>query len=593
MLPPDSRTTLLRQLEPPPGAKIEHLVGTTFTLDLESVLLPCLALAGSVNVDQADTVETVAAIRASIGKVDIFHQVGHIGVPQNRSPLYSLLEESIHGIGRTKGLFHPKLWLAAYCGEGGEEIYRLIILSRNLTKDRSWDVALSLDGYPASARVAGNAPLQNLLDYLVDASATPIDGARRGRLTDLGKRLQKVEWELPAGAADIAFHVYGLPRRTKPTPDFSGYKHLLVSPFLNVAGLQHLAQQRKGPVTVVSRQEALKCLSEDAAKSIDTAYVVSANAGLSDEDDDASTSGSTLLDTLHAKLYAVERNRVAHLFIGSANATDAAFNRNVEILAELTGPPKLFGVDALVGGDGFGPILELADIEPDTAETDEEQEDLDRYVRSIAGVSLVATLSRDDDEGATLAVTSEEPLPTFDADVSLSLSLLTVPSKQEPLLPASPVDVVFNDLKLGDVTAFVVIEARGAGGRRSRSVVKAELRGDDSGRLDSIVTDQLDGPDAFRRLLALILAFGGLPADQDGDLGEADAGGAGSWSRYDQGLFELIMRSSVSNKEGLEYLAGIVSSIIDSKDPNNVLPEGFVPLWDAVAAATALKVGKQ
>ncbi len=558
MLPPDSRTTLLRQLEPPPGAKIEHLVGTTFTLDLESALLPCLALAGSANADKADAVETVAAIRASIGKVDIFHQVGHIGVPQNRSPLYSLLEDSIHGIGRTKGLFHPKLWLGAYRGEGGEEIYRLIILSRNLTKDRSWDVALSLDGQLTNSRIAGNAPLQNLLDYLLDASATPIDGERRARLTDLGKRLQKVKWELPARATDIAFHVYGLPRRTKPTPDFSGYKHLLVSPFLNDAGLQHLTEGRKGPLTVVSRQEALNCLSEDAAESVDTAYVVSANAGLPGEEDDSSTLGSTLLDTLHAKLYAVERSKVAaHLFIGSANATDAAFNRNVEILVELTGPPKLFGVDALVGGEGFGPILELAEIESDTAETDEEQEDLDRYVRTIAGVSLVATLSRSDDEGATLAVTSEEPLPTFDADVSLSLSLLTVPSKQEQVLPASPVDVVFGDLKLSDVTAFVVIEAQ-RGGRRSRSVVKAELIGDDSGRLDSIVTDQLDGPEAFRRLLALILAFGGLPTDQDGALGETEGAGTGNWSQYDQGLFELIMRSSVSNREGLEYLAGIV-----------------------------------
>ena len=34
------------------------------------------------------------------------------------------------------------------------------------------------------------------------------------------------------GVVDLAFHVYGLPRRTLPTPDFSGYEHLIVSPFL-------------------------------------------------------------------------------------------------------------------------------------------------------------------------------------------------------------------------------------------------------------------------------------------------------------------------------------------------------------------------
>ena len=45
----------------------------------------------------------------------------------------------------------------------------------------------------------------------------------------------------------------------------------------------------------------------------------------------AATSG------LHAKLYLFERATARHLYVGSANATDAAFGRNVELLVELGG----------------------------------------------------------------------------------------------------------------------------------------------------------------------------------------------------------------------------------------------------------------
>ncbi len=158
MLAPDVRTTLLGELVPPPGYTIDHLVATTFTLDLDSALLPCLALAGSARVDAADTVETIASIKSTIGAIDIFHQNGQISIPQHRSRLYSLLEHAIHGVTPPHGLFHPKLWLTVYSGENGEQVLKLIVLSRNLTRDRSWDIVLTLDGTIVSSPSAQNKP---------------------------------------------------------------------------------------------------------------------------------------------------------------------------------------------------------------------------------------------------------------------------------------------------------------------------------------------------------------------------------------------------------------------------------------------------
>ena len=50
----------------------------------------------------------------------------------------------------------------------------------------------------------------------------------------------------------------------------------------------------------------------------------------------------------------VERNRAAHVFIGSANATSAAFGGNVEFVVELLGGATKIGVDSFLNDDtGF------------------------------------------------------------------------------------------------------------------------------------------------------------------------------------------------------------------------------------------------
>lgn len=586
MLPPDSRTTLLKQLVPPPGFAFEHLVATTFTLDLESALLPSLALAGSARAESADSVETIAAIRASIARIDIFHQTGLIAVPRDRGPLFSLLEGAIHGITRTRGLFHPKIWLGLYRNDGGEQFVRLIVLSRNLTKDRSWDVALSLDGRIVSSRSKVNWPIADLLRYLVSAAGNSLSRTRVERMTKLAETIRYADWDLPPDVSELAFHTFGLPGKTQPKPDFAGYRHLIVSPFVEDSGIERLATDARDTLTVVSRQESLDGLTSEWADWINPAYVLSPTAGIPAEDDETGQAAA-LFTGLHAKLYAIERAKWAHLFIGSANATRAAFEDNVEILVELTGKVKTYGVEALLGTDGFGSILEATEIVPGAEPVDDPQFALDSYIRSIAAVPLTARLSLGENDTATLAITSSEPMPS-NADVTLSLSLLTDASTATKLQGGEPVAVSYSNLRLSDVTAFLVLAAVDPQGRRSATVVKANLIGDVPRRLDEIITHEIDSPDAFRRLLSLLLAFG-TPADTDDGSGGSGMGEGGRWTQLEQGLFEQMLRASVARHEVLDQLAGVVTSIITNGDPHQVLPEGFEHLWSAIATATEAK----
>ena len=126
----------------------------------------------------------------------------NIKVPTQYNKLFTLLEPCLRAIvpsGGEHASFHPKIWLIRYKGSGGKKranvIYRLIVLSRNLTFDRSWDIAASLDGKLTKAKVTELGTeswadfFLNLLDEQNDAELKKI----------LKKELPKISWSISYG----------------------------------------------------------------------------------------------------------------------------------------------------------------------------------------------------------------------------------------------------------------------------------------------------------------------------------------------------------------------------------------------------------
>ncbi len=164
---------------------------------------------------------------------------------------------------------------------------------------------------------------------------------------------------MPEGVNDVRFWAYGIGRLRRP--DFSGYRHLVMSPFLTEGGLGPFAGSPE--LTVISRSEELDRIDPlvlDAASVYaldplvgygDPAEAETVSPEESPEEDQGVTdpaSGPPGLHDLHAKLYVAERSKRAHVFVGSANATDAAFSGNVEVLCELVGGHSKLGVMAIV-----------------------------------------------------------------------------------------------------------------------------------------------------------------------------------------------------------------------------------------------------
>ena len=92
---------------------------------------------------------------------------------------------------------------------------------------------------------------------------------------------------------------------------------------------------------------------------------------------------------LHAKLYVADEGWNARVFTGSANATRAAFNRNVEFLVELRGKKSRCGVAAMLGhseDNGKKQASCLADLLQPYIRCEGQEgvnEDVDRFERLV------------------------------------------------------------------------------------------------------------------------------------------------------------------------------------------------------------------
>lgn len=590
MLAPDERVVLLDQLRPPQGFDLDYAVATTFTLGMAAALVPPLAFAGTALRSSNDPVAALEAVRSCANRVDVFCQAGMIAIPVQHNALFAFLEPMIHPVvAPPGGVFHPKIWLLRYSGAGLDNRYRLLCLSRNLTDDHSWDVALRLDGVKGAEPTKTNEPLSSLIASLPQRLTRRLDPARRRRLKQLAVDAEHLVWERPDAVTRIAFHAFGVPG-VDPTLDFSGYRQLIVSPFLDDSGVAETSPSPRDTV-IVSRVEALDGLSPDTLALRGNVYVVSTSAGLSADANDGAEA-APLLGGLHAKMYVVERNRSAHVFLGSANATRAALHRNVEFLVELVGGASKLGVDTLMGTAAeFRTLLER--YEPSARPLDpldQVRRSIDSYLRSLASLDWTINVEGSHTgDGHMLRVSTTAPI-TDVAGLSANLELLTRPGRSLRLVADSRVEDGFDAVPMTDVTRFLAVRVTHTSGETGGTVVRAELHGDPPGRFDEILAAQIDTPEKFLRFLALLL---GLASGADVDNLLALGSGAGPHRRVaaGPGVFESVVRALAQQPQTIDDLDRLVGRLVLTEKGRGTLPQGFTGLWSLVMQTQGLLAG--
>lgn len=372
-----------------------------------------------------------------------------------------------------------------------------------------------------------------------------------------------------------------------------------MSPFLTEGGIRPLLACPD--LTIVSRADELERFDSAALENA-TVYALDPMAGYGDPDEvDLVTSepngaGSAHregvrpadppgLRDLHAKLYVAERARRAHVFIGSANATEAAFGGNIELLCELVGRRAKLGVGSVLDAD-TGILSMLEPYEAGGVSVDEELEALERQLeellRGAAELSYRAEVIASE-EHWRVTVSSDEPLPPEAAEYTVSP--LNRPTEQRRVAPGNLVAVDFGPRVAADLTAFYLLTARLPDERvQPRStVVRAELIGAPPGRIDEIIARQVDTPEKFLRFLLLLLGAGGdIGIGVDG--WEPGTGGT-QWRVGATGIFELLATTLATRPHALDEVASLVERLSTTSSGRAVLPAGWEGIWSAVMEA--------
>lgn len=579
MLPPDTRAILRDLLKPPVGSQLRQAVGTTFTVDLSAALSVPLSFAAQDLGDTPDPIGVMEAVRSSAERIDIFYQAGQAAVPGQASDVLAFLEPVLHPVKapRPGHLFHPKVWVLSYVDSDGGITYRLLCSTRNLTNDRSWDAVISLDGRAGKRLETGSEPVSQFVRALPGLCTYPLPNDRFNSIETLAKELRRVVWDLPDDASAVQFHTLGI-GRASTIPDFAGYRRLVVSPFVDPEGLAIVAPTTQRGTVLVSRPGHLDSL--DPIPTDTDIRVLSVLAELEDERASGELSG------LHAKMVILERNRLAHLFLGSANATRAAYGGNVEFLVEVVRGASKYGVDAYLALDtGFGALLEEYTPQPPTPDLDEERRfQLQNLLRTLAELRWTSAV-RSAADAFDLKFTTEHPLPA--ADARLSVELMTRRGEAIEVTPEHPAGGAFHAVALADITPFLVLTAEWQG-LTEATVIPARLVSDPDDRLDAVLARQVDSPEKFMRFLLLILGLSGA-----GDVFSAGEGaGGGSWlSSGTTAVFELLARALADNPGSLDDLARIVERLSRTEAGLAVMPEGFMSLWSTVLDAKRLVRG--
>ncbi len=369
MLEPNSRRLLLDSLQPPPTFQLDIAVGTTYTLDLMALLAAPVAFAFTNWQDRdgrplLEPLALLKAIRQNADRMLLFCQAGRIQVPSNYQNLMIDLEDSIVEANaiQSSGAFHPKVWFLKFVGRDGEVMYRMLCLSRNMTFDRSWDTSVCLEG-PLTDRanaISRNHPLGQFVEALPSLATRSLSKSWNERLKTLAYEIRRVDFEVPEGFDEVLFHPIGIGKKANwPFPDKCD-NLLVMSPFVSDGALSDLAATAKKS-QLISRVDQLDLLASASIEAFGNgAWTLDEQAQPepaeleSDQSEIATTVGrservSAPLSGLHAKVYVLDQGWNTSLFTGSANATHAAFNMNVEFLTELVGRRSVCGVDVILG----------------------------------------------------------------------------------------------------------------------------------------------------------------------------------------------------------------------------------------------------
>lgn len=590
MLKPTSdRLDYGKLLSPPPGYETVFAVGTTYSLDMDALIGICIALGLSESIDgqlRDNPIFLLEALRKTAHKVVIFCEGGQIKVPANMSSLYILLEKIVFQVNLpNKKSFHPKFWLVKYENSDGDIKYRCVVLSRNLTFDRSWDIAVSLEGSKDLAATAKSVPLRDFLKYLMrftkanDVNANP----KRKMLTALSDEVMEVSFS----SGDKRFYDFemwpvGIPYRDNDAVYNMGdaglfqkyHELLIISPFISggiIEDFNKLAL-KNADRTLITRKSELPKLKPEA---IDGFVIYTMKDTIVDgEDRFTEEAEEKQKQDIHAKLYLRTKYSDSELYLGSLNASHSACHGNVEFVMKLFGKRGYLNVSNLkkdiFGGDQGNKDnpFELAEL-PGITEIPAEQFDiLQKLIKEVCRARSSASIT--EQAGKYIITVVFDKLPPLERVYILPL----LSKKEKPV--GGPLE--FTGLEVLQLSEFYVVRA--VGDRETvQRVIKIKTDNMPELRENAVVNSIIKDRQSFIQYIAFLLGDDYLLS-----LLENKGSASGFTSRTGEqspALYEKMLKTAASAPERFNEIDYLMRMITNEK----IIPHGFTELYSTFKKA--------
>jgi hypothetical protein len=560
-------------LHAPDGYKLDLGIATTYSLDLETLVAASLALSFNETLEEQISGERLALLEALDqlqSRLLVFYQEGSLKVPANFNRLFTLLEpllvpsRAMDGPDGAFASFHPKIWLLRFASDERKVPVRLrlIVLSRNLTFDRSWDVAIALDGQVEPHAAGAEPRLVRFLHSLSDAEEY------RANIASMCESLQSVRWDKPSPFDELSIlpglaQAFGSDAMTPFHLEGKLDELLIVSPFVDAdrtSLLQELAVRTIGKKTLISRADTLDAIG---AESLHGWEVKSVSRSVVDGEERLHRDNPSHQD-LHAKLVVARIAQRTIWHVGSANMTNAAFGkpaknvspRNRELMLRMVGANSKLGPQTLLDQWEKTGVFVDHTFSEGTSTGAESNPTFRRTVFALTSAtwSIHAQQGTDDSYSVELTVS---PLPQLPAGYRVRVGLLCRQAFKE-LAPS----LRWDKLKLTDVSAFVPIEVSSDSDGLSKTfAIQASFKFDLlERRKGAVFRETVDSSKKLLDYLTLLLDSGATKskwfcADGDGtnvDIFEISGNG---------GLYEQLLRAAARAPERLTRTLSVFERI--------------------------------
>lgn len=599
MLNPNTRSLYTSALTPPPGMVFDEAIATTFSMD-PALLLEApvyLAFMATDGQSEPDSLSILEAIRRYSKRITVYVQKGRIQVPQiaKPNPLFGFLEEMVVEVKAPGGgVFHPKVWAIRFVSPDQKSaMYRLVVLTRNMTTDKSWDLSLQLEGSIEEVKVKQSKPLMHFFKILPDLATREVDTERLDQAYRFSEEIYRVKWDFPEGFEALAFYLPGIKGFEWEPP--TANRMVVISPFCSDGALQNLVKRTKTADALISRPESISNLKNKTLALFSQCLHLDEAAEIDDGEEDNPTD-QLLATGLHAKVYLFETHHYSdftHVIMGSANATNAALNasKNIEILVGIVGRKnKVGGIDELLGVDGLGAYLVAFDTAKET-EIDAKLQEAEEFVEkarsllSEANLSITCGHALNDSLWALVLI---GVIPSLDGIISTTAWPITVTQDfATSILESNTDEIKLGEFSASSVTGLIAFELKTIHPEVSvRFVLNLPITGIPKERISAIMQSVISNQDGFIRYLLLLLG-------DDSATGFLDSGkgfGSSKWlyrlaSGEDIPLLEELARTYSRYPDRLTEISGLINDLSQGEN-NTVIPENFLKLWSVFESAS-------